>query len=202
VYEDIRDKLEWGGLYFYYGEKTVSPDTIVTKMYPITVEEIHSGTIKGPERIITLHPGVYGWPEDKDRRLHLVHRYDGRGVSVPHDFLTGVDATGVRTEVRLDEGEAAVLEPIPVRIDSAKPVNVAVPQYSGEGVRLIIAAEAACTLTCRTGAFPLTPGQACTVTVDGAAQELPVSGDPFRFSFAPPAFADGRPVEVAIEPVS
>ena len=51
--------------------------TLVEHMYPIKIESIHAGTIRGRDRIVTKNSGVYGWPGD--RRLHVVYRYDARG---------------------------------------------------------------------------------------------------------------------------
>ena len=70
-------------------------------MFPITVEEIHAGWIKGKERIITKLPGVYGWHGERD--LHIGYHYDGRGTHIPSTFLTtvGPHGRGLRTEIGL-----------------------------------------------------------------------------------------------------
>ncbi|MBN2310448.1 MAG: LamG domain-containing protein [Candidatus Hydrogenedentes bacterium] len=156
VYDDLRDKLDWGGLYFYYGEKVDAPDTIVTQMYPITVEEIGAGLVKGRERLITLHAGVYGWPGDD--ALHFVYRYDGRGVPVAHAFPTTVDNAGVRTDIALGENEAAVIKKIPVAIRAASPVNLVVVEYGPDGLELALNGAGDAVIEVRHGAFPVRPG--------------------------------------------
>lgn len=148
VYDDIRDKLEWGGLYFYYGEKEVPPDTIVTRMYPITPVEIRRGLIQGEERIVTTKPGVYGWDDD---RLHLVHRYDGRGRPVSHGFFATVTpgaggSAKTSTDVKLLPDEAAVVERLPIRFRCPKPANVLVRRYDEDRIELVVSASAPSTL--------------------------------------------------------
>ncbi len=135
VYNDIRAKIEWGALYaYYYWSCSFTHRTITAEMYPITVQEIRSGIIKGKERIITLHSGVYGWQGSRD--LHLTSVADGRGYVTPAGFLTTVDRSGVRTQIALKENETAVLKRIPVSINAATPVNVVGERYDANGVRL------------------------------------------------------------------
>jgi len=132
LYLDMLDKLSWGELYAIYSEPTFfSPGlthyTLSSKEFPMTFEEIRSGLVKGPERIVTMNSGVYGW--HGDRRLHLIYKFDGRGAPVPNDFITTVDKNGVRTELKFLKNESAVIEPIPVTLNTSVPVNVRVLQY-------------------------------------------------------------------------
>jgi hypothetical protein len=137
VYRDVRSKLSWGNLYFYYGEPaTLTYESVPKRMYPITVQEIHSGYVKGKERLITMHSGVYGWPGDRD--LHMAYRYDSRGHRIRADYITTVDASSVRTQVDLRKGETAVLERIPVRIESPTPMNVNVERYDEQGLVITV----------------------------------------------------------------
>ncbi len=130
VYEDVRAKLAWGNLYFYYGEPAnLTYESVPAKMYPITFQEIHSGTVKGKERIVTMHPGIYGWRDGI--QLHRCYRYDSRGHQAPHAFVTTVDADGVRTLLDFSGKEMAVIERIPVTIETAEPVNVLVERCGG-----------------------------------------------------------------------
>jgi hypothetical protein len=92
--------------------------------------------VKGKERLITMHSGVYGWSGDRD--LHMAYRYDSRGHRVRADYVTTVDAVSVRTQVDLRKGETAVLERIPVRIESAGPVNVTVERHDERGLVMTV----------------------------------------------------------------
>ncbi|MFA6244890.1 MAG: LamG domain-containing protein, partial [Candidatus Hydrogenedentales bacterium] len=89
VYEDVLSKLRWGNLYFYYNEPAaLAYESVPKRMYPITVQEVHAGYVKGKERLVTMRSGVYGWPEARD--LHLAYRYDGRGHPIRAGFVTAV----------------------------------------------------------------------------------------------------------------
>jgi len=128
VYRDVLSKLEWGNLYFYYGEPAkLTYESVPARMYPITVQEIHRGIVKGKERVVTMRSGVYGWPGSRD--LHAVYRYDARGHRVGHVCVTTADASSVRTEIMLGENESAVVEKVPVTVESTSPVNVVVERY-------------------------------------------------------------------------
>jgi len=75
VFEDIKETLSFGLLYFsYYNpsfsdwslqrHQTLTLPSLLTHMFPITVRDIRPGTISGDERIITLHSGSYRFTED------------------------------------------------------------------------------------------------------------------------------------------
>jgi len=138
LYRDVLDKLQWGALYAYYGDKdyALQEPVLVRHMYPFTLEEIHSGWTKGKERIVTRVPGVYGWPGD--RQLHRVYRSDARGILVPHRDYSTADATGVRTPLRLGENESAVIERIPATIEVQGPVNFLVKGDSPGSLTLVL----------------------------------------------------------------
>ncbi|MBI3923558.1 MAG: LamG domain-containing protein [Armatimonadetes bacterium] len=156
VYNDIRAKLEWGALYaYYYWSCAFTHRMITAEMYPITVQEIHSGTIKGKERIITLHSGVYGWRGDRD--LHFASRADGRGHVSPGNFLTTVDRSSVRTQLDLKENEMAVLRRIPVVLHSQSRVNVVVQKYDQQGIQLTLNGKGRAVVAVRNGDFAIKP---------------------------------------------
>jgi hypothetical protein len=137
VYEDVLSKLRWGNLYFYYNEPaTLAYESVPKRMYPITVQEVHAGYVKGKERLVTLRSGVYGWPDTPD--LHLAYRYDGRGHPIRAGFVTAINPVSVRTRITLDDNECAVLERIPVRIETAVPVHVIVERDADGGLRLCL----------------------------------------------------------------
>lgn len=156
VYRDVLDKLKWGNLYFYYGEGNLTHPSLPQQMYPITVEEIHAGTIQGRERIVTMHSGIYGWRGS--RELHLGYRYNPVGVPVPAEFLTTVDAAGVRTQVSLEPQESAVLKKIPVTLCSREPVNLVCEQYDAAGLALDLNGQGPVEVRVRNGDFPISPG--------------------------------------------
>jgi len=133
LYHDVLNKLRWGNLYFYYNEpRELAYESLPQKMYPITVQEIHAGIVKGKERIITMHSGVYGWEDS--HALVVAYRYDSRGHRIPADFLTTADADSVRTKVILEENESAVLALLPIQITSSQPVNVMVDRLEDKYV--------------------------------------------------------------------
>jgi hypothetical protein len=138
LYRDILAKLDWGALYFYYGDKdyAVEEKMLARHMYPFTLEELHPGWTKGKERIITRVPGVYGW--HGDRHLHKVYRSDARGVLVPNEDFSTADAQEVRTELRLAKWESAVVERIPVELSTAHPVNVLVQKYDITAIQILL----------------------------------------------------------------
>ncbi len=129
IYLDALDKLENGMLFFYYQEGDVTYESLPAQMFPMTFEEIRSGTIKGPDRIVTMRSGVYGWPGDQ--HLHHVYKYDARGGLAPHDFLTTVDETGARTKIELAEHESAVIVKLPILPPTDRPMNCRVDRYDG-----------------------------------------------------------------------
>lgn len=74
---EIIDRLNYGTIYARTHLDYQSD--IVTKFFPITIEEIHSGWIKGKERIITAKSGVYGWDGKYKARIYL---YNEKGECV------------------------------------------------------------------------------------------------------------------------
>jgi concanavalin A-like lectin/glucanase superfamily protein len=169
LYHDFLAKLDWGALYFYYGDRnfSVEEEMIIRHCYPFTLDELHSGWIKGNERMITKIPGVYGW--HADWRLHQVHRSDARGMLVPNADFSTADGNGVRTELHLEEYESAVVEKIPVEVLTQDPVNVLVDQYDSAAIQLRISGQADLRLNLETGAFPIEAGQRYLVQTDQSA---------------------------------
>ena len=154
VYEDVLDKLKWGNLYLYYGEpRKLTYPSLPQQMYPITVEEIHSGTVKGTERLITMRSGVYGWRDSND--LHFAYRYNPVGMRVPATFVTTVDSAGVRTRVDLQQAESAVVKRIPVTLRSARPLNLVCERYDASEVNVLLNGESEVELVIRDGEFPV-----------------------------------------------
>ena len=156
LYPDLLKALDYGSLYFLCGVgPQVRADSLAARMYPITCEEIRSGMVKGPERIVTARSGVYGWQGSAD--LAFVCHYDGRGVRMPHTFVSTAGAAGARTQVDLAENGSAVLERIPVSIGTTAPVNVTVTRYDTSGLELALHGRGKVRITLRSGAFPVAP---------------------------------------------
>ncbi|MEI6422860.1 MAG: hypothetical protein WCP55_11630, partial [Lentisphaerota bacterium] len=117
---------------------------ITTDMYPVTIEELHAGCIKGKERIITLNSGVYGWPQDS--HLHQVRLYDERGRNTVSGFFSTLDKAGLRTRLDLTEGQSAVVVKLPVVLQSENPVNVCVTRFQNGAIDLALNGKGQVTL--------------------------------------------------------
>jgi hypothetical protein len=180
VFRDVLDKLKWGNLYIYYEEGRLTYPSVPAQMYPITFEEIRSGYVKGSQRLITMHSGLYGWPGD--RQLHVAYRYDSRGVQIPHEFLTTADQEGVRTQVDLAKNQCALVKKIPVTIESAGPVNVHVIRYDDKACDLVASGRGPATLTIRGGDFLVRPGLKYVLRKNGAdARSALATGESLAF---------------------
>ncbi len=80
-------------------------------LYPFTPVELHHGYLLGEERIITIHDGNYGWVGK--RCLVQPHHFDKNGMLVKDEAVTHIGKEA-RTAVNLAEGEAMVLERLPI----------------------------------------------------------------------------------------
>jgi len=191
VYDDIRGKLEWGALYFYYGEGEITRPTVTADMFPITVEEIHRGWVKGKERLVTMRSGVYGWKGDD--RLHFPVLYDGRGVQVPHRFLTAASPEGTRTAIELGENETAVLKRIPAKIRSATPVHLIASKYDEQGLDLLAWAQSSATLTLKNGPLAIQEGASYKATLNGQTSSVTPTNGSLTLTLPP-----RRPIELSV----
>ena len=193
VHQDVINKLKWGNLYFYYGEKGLTYPSAPAQMYPITLEEIHSGYVKGRERLVTIHPGAYGWQGEND--LHFAYLYNARGRLTTNNFITTADAAGVRTQVDLSANQIVILKKIPVTLKAAGPVNVLVEKYDKDGIRLILNGAGSGEIIVRGGEFSLKPGTTCRVQ----AKEIREVAADAAGVLSVLVTLDGQ-LEVAIEP--
>lgn len=155
VYRDVQAALSGGNLYFYYREGDITYRSVPAQMFPITMEEIHSGYVKGKERLITAHSGLYGWHDQRD--LHFGYLYDDTGRLIPNCFLTTVDGSGVRTQIDLKENQMAVLKRIPVFVRTDTPVNLISEQYDSEGIRLVLSGKGWVKMSVQHGDFEILP---------------------------------------------
>jgi hypothetical protein len=166
VYRDVRDALANGNLYFYYGEGNLTTKSVPAYMYPITIEDIRAGCVTGRERIVTMNGGVYGWHGNAD--LHQVWLFDGRGAVADHAFLSTVDRDGARTELPLEREQTAVVRRLPVRLETATPVNSHCARYDADEIRLILHGRGPAQLTLRHGDFAVESGVRYSVSGDTA----------------------------------
>ena len=87
VFEDVKEKLSFGLLYFtyyspvFYTGRQLQNATMLAHMFPISVHSIGPGLVAGFERIITLHSGVFGWPDESDVNATVVC-FDENGASI------------------------------------------------------------------------------------------------------------------------
>jgi hypothetical protein len=99
----IRERLALGILYCRVGLN--DPTDAIGKFFPITVEEIHAGWIKGKERIVTMHSGTYGWANAPFRVRVYCYRNDG--VMLPaenRDLIAG------KIDVNVPDRGLAIIE--------------------------------------------------------------------------------------------
>jgi hypothetical protein len=175
IHHDVLDKLAWGNLYIYYEEGRLTHPSAPAQMYPITFEDIHSGYVKGTQRLVTMHSGVYGWCGQQD--LHFACLYDSRGMPIAQDFLTMIDSTGARTRVELTKDQCAVVKRLPLRIQSTSPVNVHVSRYDAVAVELTASGTGPATLMVRGGDFAVTSGISYVCRVRAAEQQATADRD-------------------------
>ena len=181
VYLDALAKLDYGALYFFYGETDhrpgghnyISRETLVTRMFPITFDTIQPGTVRGLERIVTRRSGVYGWPDD--HQLHMVYLYDARGRRVANRSYSTVDETGTRTVIELADNESAVVEKIPARLAATGAVNLSVKRYDADGVEIVLRGGGEAELHLKDGPFAIEEGTRYRV-YRGADEEAAESG--------------------------
>lgn len=171
VYLNMLENLRWGELYIFYGSHFDYPyKPLAARQYPMTFEEIREGLVRGPERIVTMNSGAYGWPGK--RNLHLVYKYDDRGAAAAHDYITTADTGDVRTQVTFSQNESAVIEPIPVVLDAAKPVNVRVVAYDADGIHLQLNGGGKATLQMNDGVLPVSDNRAYQVITNGTKKTI------------------------------
>ena len=145
IYEDMLEKLRWGVLYIYYNVRIpVTYPSLAARQYPITFQEIRAGMVRGPERIVTMNNGIYGWPHQRD--LHIVYPYDDRGAAGDNRALTTVDQDGVRSELVFGPNESAVIEPLPASLKASSPVNVRVLRFDDDEKRILLNGQGPATL--------------------------------------------------------
>ncbi len=107
---NIRDNMEWGGLWYYYlgwWRVQLTHKTITEHMFPFTPVELHPGVLIGQERILASRSGLMGWGDDSE---HRVYAYDHLGY-LQEDFEapTRIVDGSTYTELRLPGGWMAAI---------------------------------------------------------------------------------------------
>jgi hypothetical protein len=152
----------------YKYEHEISP-----YVFPFTPIELHSGYLLGKERIITIHSGNYGWPGE--RCLVQVRHFNKEGKLTDKDFVTTVTYEA-RTKVELEEGEATILERLPITLDvrggSALITGV---RYEPDRITLSIQAPAGAQLRVRSGKFAIKPWMPIILSQDNSRRPLLVN---------------------------
>ena len=104
---DIRQKLMWGSLYYYYAAPKQPYGTITQHMFPLTPVELHRGWLLGKERVLTAVPGTFTLGDAAPVRVYW---YDAAGKLTENKGQERV-ANGRRlVRLALGDEEMAVIE--------------------------------------------------------------------------------------------
>lgn len=142
-------------------------------VFPFTPIELHAGYLLGQERILTIHDGRYGWPNE--RCLVQGHYFDKEGQLVARDVVTEI-GTEARTAVEVNEGEAAVLIRLPAILTPLRGLaRVRNTVYGQEGLRFSLEASAGARLKVHSGEFAFGAQSPLQARLNG--RQLPVTVD-------------------------
>ncbi len=104
---DIRRKLMWGTLYYYYARPAQPHPTITQHMFPFTPVELHSGWLLGEERLITCVPGTFTLG---DEDAVTVYWYGADGALTDRGGEERLEDGRRLVRLALAEDEMAVIE--------------------------------------------------------------------------------------------
>jgi len=139
-------------------------------VFPFTPVELHAGYLLGQERIISIHSGNYGWPGE--RCLVQVRHFDKDGKLTGKDFPSTVSQEA-RTQVELAEGEAVVLERLPVTVQpKAGLAEATAVRYDADGLSFTLKASGGATVKVGNGLMELAPAERFFVKIGDRAGEL------------------------------
>lgn len=154
----------------YNYEHEISP-----YVFPFTSIELHAGYLLGWERIIATHSGNYGWPGE--RCLVQVRHFNKDGKLTGRDFPTTIGKEA-RTAVELAEGEAVVLERLPILVKpKSGAVEVGAVRCSADGIEWTLKAPGGAVVRASGGAMKIAPRQRFAVTMGGAMREISAGRD-------------------------
>ncbi|MBU0606618.1 MAG: hypothetical protein KKI08_01975 [Armatimonadetes bacterium] len=104
--KDIREKLMWGSLYYYYTTPKQPYPTITQHMFPFTPVELHHGWLLGQERILTAVPGTFTLGDAHQVRVYW---YDAAGKLTDQQGEQRVEQGRRLVRLALGEGEMAAV---------------------------------------------------------------------------------------------
>ncbi|NUQ01621.1 MAG: hypothetical protein HUU35_17395 [Armatimonadetes bacterium] len=103
---DIRLKLMWGSLYYYYSRPAQPHPTITQRMFPFTPIELHRGWLLGRERLLTAVPGTFTLGDDAPVSVHW---YGADGKEMDRVVEERVEQGRRLVRLPLGEREMAVI---------------------------------------------------------------------------------------------
>ncbi|MFZ2643685.1 MAG: hypothetical protein WA117_22020 [Verrucomicrobiia bacterium] len=174
----------------YNYEHEISP-----YVFPFTPIELHAGYLLGRERIIATHAGNYGWPGE--RCLVQVRHFNKEGRLTGKDFATTVSRES-RTAVELAEGEAVVLERLPIFVKpKSGAAEISAVRCDADSLAWTLKAPGGAALRLRNGAMKIAPRQRFAVTTGGATREITARSDAtLSFDASGP-----EPVQILVRPL-
>ena len=109
VFASVRKCLEYGSIYSPVAVNLLleGEDNFVSKLYPITVQQIGPGFVVGHERVITTVSRFFDWPGAAGKVK--LYRYDNKGTRVDAEAEVEVEA-GEPLAVQVPEGGLVVAE--------------------------------------------------------------------------------------------
>ncbi len=154
----------------YNYEHEISP-----YVFPFTPIELHAGYLLGRERIIATHSGKYGWPGEQC--LVQVRHFNKEGKLTGRDFATVVGRE-THTAVELADGEAVVLERLPIYVKPKSGVaEITAVRCGVDQLAWTLKAPGGATVRVGTGAVKIAPHQRFAVTTDGDTREIAAHSD-------------------------
>jgi len=103
-YRWMLNALDWGGVYYWYGQRPTRP-SFTTVMFPFTPIELNSGYLIGEERILTNISGIFGWGDNSQFTVHI---FDRTGRLTDKIKAPRIEKNGkAYAELRIPEGFAA-----------------------------------------------------------------------------------------------
>jgi len=132
-------------------------------VFPFTPIELHAGYLLGEERIIVTHSGNYGW--QGQNCLVQARHFDRNGLLTERAFRTSIGVEA-RTQVDLGNGEAVVLERLPVSLDvGAGEAEATQVSYGPDTLTLTLSAPHGATLSIGDGRMRLDRGAQFAVQI-------------------------------------
>jgi hypothetical protein len=79
VFDSVKTCLQQGCIYSPMAVNLLlqGPDNFVSKLYPLTIQQLGAGFVIGKERLITTVPGPFKWPAQGGRVVLYRYTKDG-----------------------------------------------------------------------------------------------------------------------------